>query len=491
MAFEFNLRTEQKLQQRLQMSPQLYQVVEILQLTIAELQERVEQELAENPFLELVEGTAPTGEPIKSEVPIEGTREAVDADKLKETSDVWDAVSENEGFGLESRSSYTSGDEDPKLEAMMNTPGPGITLQEHLLQQVNTMDLEDELLEAARIVVLSLDPGGYLSPDYAELFENEWYDNGEEDEDPRRFNAEVVEDAVRLVRTLDPPGVGAFDIKDCLLLQLEQMPGDNLIAWRVVREYLKELAANKLPEIAKALDVTVETVIEARDIIRRLNPKPGLEFSNEPPHFVVADVIVRERDGQLEVRLNSSAMPRFRLNARLMASLRKRKFAGEEKKFVTQKKEAAHSLLNAVDQRNRILLTIVEKTVEQQRDFYLKGRAHLKPLFMNKMADEIGIDVSTVSRAVSGKYVDCPQGIIPIRMLFTAGYTTEDGDEVSDEAVKEKLKAIVNSEDKAQPLSDHSIVEILKREGISIKRRTVTKYREELEIPNSRQRKRF
>ncbi|GAB4152493.1 MAG: RNA polymerase factor sigma-54 [Planctomycetota bacterium] len=488
MAMDFHLRTDQKLQQRLQMSPQLYQVVEILQLTIAELQARIEQEVAENPFLEIVEGSVSSPAQVQDEMVIEGSTEALNQEKAGETKDVWDAMAENDDFGLHTRTASFSGDEDPKLEAMMNTAAPSISLSEHLSMQLHLLDLPAPVLEACEVLASALDSRGYLRPDYWVYFENVMY---ESEEERRAFTNEEINEAFRIIRTLDPAGVGAVSASDCLLLQLEQMEGDLQVEKAIVSNHLEDLAANKLPEIAKALSVPIERVIEAREKIRTLNPRPGLEYDNTPPQYITVDVLVKERDGELEVMLNESAMPRLRFNRHLLSSIRPRDLSKDEKKFIATKKESAQALLNAVSQRNRILLTIVSKTTEHQRDYYLKGRKYLKPLLMKDLADELGIDVSTVSRAVSGKYVDCPQGIIPIRELFTAGYTKADGDLVSDEAVKERLKALISGENPQKPLSDQEIATIFNKEGVSISRRTVTKYREELEIPNSRLRKKY
>jgi RNA polymerase sigma-54 factor len=301
-----------------------------------------------------------------------------------------------------------------------------------------------------------------------------------------------IEAGVKLLQTLDPAGVGARDIRECLLLQLDSFKGDHSIERFIVESHLESLAGNKLPDIAKALNEPLERVKLAADFIKRnLNPKPGLLFDNEAPRYIVPDVIIREIDGDLEVSLNNSAMPRIRFNSKLLKMIEKQELSKEDQDFVSGKRESAKWLLSAVEQRKRTLLSISEAVAKKQKKFFLYGVNHLKPLFMKNLADELGIDVSTVSRAVSGKYVDSPQGIIALREMFTTGYDSGYEGEVSGQSVKEELKRLVASEDRRHPLSDDALAEAFRKKGIDISRRTITKYRAELDIPNTRLRKQF
>ncbi len=504
MSLEMHLSAHQKLAQQLKMSPQMYQTIQMLQYPLLELREKIEQEFTENPFLEIVEERPSPDEMRASEgeMVIEGSQEDLERRKREEVRDIIEALREEweEGRSLRSapRGAAYSGDEDPKRAALESYAAPSVNLADHLLLQLHLLGLDPRLETAVEILIRMLDRNGYLPEDYLEAVKELAEKDDERDEEAERFprlpeggfSEEEIEKAVEVLQSLDPPGIGARSMTECLLLQLDRLEGDYEVEKRIVKEHLELLAANKLPEIAKELGVPLERVKEAADFIRRnLNPKPGLLFDSEPPSYVVADVIIRERDGELEVSLNEQELPRLRFKRKYLSMLSKVRLNKKEKEFVSSKKESARWLLNAIDQRNRTLYRIAEAVARHQRDFFLKGKRYLKPLLMKDLAEELGIDVSIVSRAVSGKYVDCPQGIIPLRSLFTGGYRTAGGEEISDEAIKEEIRLLIAKEDKRKPLSDEAIMRELRKKNIDIKRRTVTKYRAELGIPNTRERK--
>ncbi len=499
MAMEMQLKPQQKMLQKLQMSPQMYQTIEILHIPLIELRERIEEELLKNPLLEEVEQRVSLEPefPEQGEMIIEGSVEDIQQRKLEDTKEILNAQEEEYSDYRPSRSTVSDSEEDPKSAAMQNTAAPSCSLFEHIMQQARLMDLPLPLFTVIHVLASSLDRRGYLISDHRELVEHLKHRLQNEELEPEfapllDASVEDIDESLRILRTLDPAGIGASNVIECLLLQLDRMEGEHEIERQIIKHHLNLIAANKLPEIASILNISLERVNHAVNVIKKnLDPAPGVAFDSEPTHYVQADVIIKEIHGELEVSLSKNMLPRVRINNRLLQRLNRQEMTKENKEFIEGNRESAKWLLSAIKHRESTLLRVAKAVAVAQKDFFLKGRYHLKPLLMKDMADQLGVDVSIISRAVNKKHVDCPQGIIPLRELFTSGYSNDLGATISDETVKEELKRIVESEDKSKPLSDAAIEKRLKARNIPISRRTITKYRKELKIPNTRLRKQF
>lgn len=307
---------------------------------------------------------------------------------------------------------------------------------------------------------------------------------------------EEIEAALRVVQSLDPAGVGAIGqgnegLKHCLVLQLDRDPGEYPLERELIQNHLDDIAKNRLPQISKSTGASIDEIKEAIEIIRTLNPLPGKGFESESNAFVRPDVIIDEEDGVYKVRVSENAMPSIRISSYYRELLERSRKDPEIRKYVKGKIDSAEWLLHAIQQRKSTLQRVAEEVVEHQQDFFHKGVRALRPLKMQDIADKIGVNVSTVSRAISGKYFQAPNAIKELKFLFTGGTTKDDGSTESRDSVIMRIKDLIAEENASKPLSDARIVELLKKDGISISRRTVTKYREAEGIPSSRERRQF
>jgi RNA polymerase sigma-54 factor len=304
---------------------------------------------------------------------------------------------------------------------------------------------------------------------------------------------EEAEDVLELIQTFEPPGVGARDLRECLLIQLEQSNAKHHydLEIRIVRDHLDDVVNNRLPKIAKALNEPVEVIDEAIAFVRTLNPKPGRLFSQPQVHYVIPDVVVEQVDGKWEVRVEDSYIPRIHISKHYQEMLKTAADDPKVRAYVKKKIDSAKWLMESIEQRKATLNRIAQEIVDYQTPFLEKGVDALRPLKMQYIADRVGVHVSTVSRAIAEKYMQTPRGIFALKFFFTGGTTRADGEEKSIVAVKQKVRDILEKEDKSNPLSDEEIAAALKKEGLDIARRTVTKYRKQLGIPSSRQRRKF
>ncbi len=468
-----SLRTEQRLVQ----SPQMIQAMQVLQMPLMELKDQVEQELQENAFLERKDETE-NGETAVATPPQEQPIE----DRLhRELSAEMDQLEARLEPTWRNRvGSYSGDDEDKKLEALNNTPGRSTSLPEYLMTQVRTQESEPNLIRVIEHVVYSLDRNGRLA------------------ESPEQIAQELAvpiplaEEAVQVVRDLDPIGVGARDLRDCLLMQLDHMTFVRPLTRTIVENHLDDLAMNRLPKIAKDTGASIEEIVESRDFLRvHCNPHPGSEFSGPAPTGVVPDVVIEEVDGRFEVKTQRGSLPDLSLspiNRNLLQEARKDPKLYE---WLRRKIEAAKWFIEAVHQRQNTIERVATEIVRRQEGFLRHGVQQLKPMKMQDIADAVHVHISTVSRAASGKYIQTPQGIFDMKRFFSSGTQSDSGDMVSQQAVKDTLKQIVDAEDKDNPLSDDQLVEELGKRGIHIARRTVTKYRKALGIDSSTRRKSF
>ncbi|MBI4540356.1 MAG: RNA polymerase factor sigma-54 [Gemmatimonadetes bacterium] len=296
---------------------------------------------------------------------------------------------------------------------------------------------------------------------------------------------------LEVVQTFDPPGVGARNIRECVLLQLQQAGMEDTRVFVIVRDHFDDVVSHRWAEIAKAMGITVRQVQDAADEIAQLDPKPGLRYSPARDEYVIPDLIVEKIDGEYMVFLNDTSLPRLRISRAYQEIVRnKDQFKGENKEFISNKLNSAQWMIQAIEQRRQTMLRVMNFIVDRQRDFFEQGVQHLKPLTLREVADAIGMHESTISRVTNEKYVQTPRGVFPLKFFFSSGLSTTTGEDISARGVKDKIGKLVADEDPKKPLTDQAIVEILKSEGVQIARRTVAKYRDQLGILPARMRKR-
>jgi RNA polymerase sigma-54 factor len=500
---------QQRLDQRMILAPRMIQSMEILQLPIMALQERIQQELQENPVLELKDssedGTA--GEPEPVEAPAEerdpGSEELVidesgdnelDFDRLEALSKDWD-----DHFNEEHRPSRNSMDDevDKKHDAMQNMASRPQSLQDYLNDQVAFVDLPAEKMRLVRFVISSyiVDTGYFGRIDEAGQFHQVplgdvalAYDQPATPED--------IEEALNIVQKLDPPGVGARNLSECLLLQITPETPYRDVLRALVQNHLEDIRHNRLPQIQRRTGFDLPTIKEAIEVLKHLNPRPGASFTSDNIPYVVPDILVeRNEAGDYDVRLLDDWVPSIYISQRCISLYKEKGTKPETKDYLKRKIQAATWLLESIEQRRNTLEKVTRAIIQHQRAFLDHGPDHIEPLKMQQIADQVGVHVTTVSRAVDDKWVQTPRGIFPLKRFFGGGTKVkneagvETGEEVAWEVIKNKLLEIIAAEDKANPLSDEDLVAKLNEAGYPVARRTVTKYRKMLDIPSSRQRK--
>lgn len=477
---------QQRLELRMKLAPQIIQSIEILQLPALELQQRLKQELMENPVLEMVES------PVLEEEQLETTEEEAPHEERAKSDQEFEKLREIEDivreYGSQTyRRVVDPSETDRKYEAMQNTAARPVSLQDYLFDQYSLLDTPAELREAARNLIYNINDEGYLlaqNPDRPEDALPEVIESME-----GRATLEQAERALRIIQSLDPPGIGARDLKECLLLQMRH--DDHPVARELITHRLDDLSANRIPKIAKDTGRSLDEVKEAIEFISHLNPRPGTAFSSEVSPYVIPDVVVEYVDGHYEVRLEDDRLPRVYINAAYSRLLRDERTGEAAKDYIRKKIQSARWLIESIEQRRSTLHKIARAIVEIQRPFLERGVAHLVPLKMQTVAQATNVHVSTVCRAIADKYMQTPVGIFPLRFFFTGGTRTTDGRVRSRKSVKQIVKDVVEREDRQNPLSDDEVAARLQAQGLDIARRTVTKYRKALGIPSSRQRKAY
>jgi len=481
-----------RLEQKMKLAPHMIQSMEILQLPILALQERIEQELNSNPVLEIEEPSSPeeessvetqTSEDLgEKELTAETDSEKVeDFERIENLDDDYqDYMSRVEPF----RRRTSTDEPDRKLEAMKNTAAPPQSLHEHLLEQWRLVDADEPIKKAGSTIIDYIDGRGYLTVRLEQLH----------NKDKADFTFDDLKEALELVQKLEPSGVGARDLKECLLIQMAQSSEDMSFESRLVAEHMDELLANHLPDIARKMNCSIEAINHGIGRMSKLDTSPGLRIGKERNHPITADVIVQSPNDSADylVQLADSSLPSLRISS-YYAKMSKDTGAGEKtRKFLQNNIRSAQWIIDAIEQRKNTLLRVAKAVVKYQREFFEKGQLYLKPLPMSKIADDIGIHPATVSRAVAGKYVQCSWGILPLRKFFSGGMEDDNGQAHSWEAIRGKLQQIINEEDKTKPLSDDQIRKKLAQIGINnLARRTIAKYRKLLHIPAARFRKKY
>ncbi|MFA5536059.1 MAG: RNA polymerase factor sigma-54 [Bacillota bacterium] len=451
--------------QKLIITPEFRQAIAILQLQSQELEHFIEQELMENPLLDLTDETV---EDTASQEQGEDTEEKFDQD--------W-----QEYFADGSDLGYVGGGEmRPGIPFEQMVRGEANLVEDLLLQW--RFSVEDPSTRArGEFLIGNLDENGYLKialDEAAEIL---------------KCSLEEVTTVLELVQDLEPVGIGARDLRECLLLQLDKNYGEQPLARTIIENYLEDLGAGRVIKIAKELGVTPIEVQEAGDLIRSFNPKPGAGYlDTDEANNIVPDVLVRQIEGEYLVLVNEQLGPRLRINSQYSRLLSgEKQFEAKDKKFLEERLQAALWVIKSIEQRRLTLYRVVNSIINFQKDFLAEGVTKLKPLTLREVAKELEIHESTVSRAISNKYVQTPRGLFEIKYFFASGVEKYSGQSTSAESIKDKMVKLIEREDKFSPLSDRAITEELQGSGIKISRRTVAKYREELEIPTAGQRKRF
>ena len=439
--------------------------MDILQLGVADLELRIEKEFTENPALELVEPT---------EAEQNSTGEGTDS----ETARLLEIVDRmQKPMTGERRQINSSAGSDAKHEALMNTADRPESLESFLLRQLLLLDLDSQQRHACELVCGNLDERGWFIDDCEDLA----LCSG--------ISLDKVQQALAIVRRLDPPGVAAQGLADCLLLQL----GSDIetIEYRIISECIDDLLGNSLPRIATKLSISLGEVQEACDLIRQLDPAPGSSFIDTSHHVIVPEITVDEVGDRYVARLSSDRLPDLRISPTCTAILKEPEVKKEVAKYIRNRVESARWLIQAIEQRRRTLIDIAQAIVDRQQDYLRDGPAHIHALTMQEIADVTGVHISTVSRSSNGKYMQTSNGVIELRRLFTGGIAREDGGLESRESICETIRGIIDAEDNNYPLSDTQLAKRLTSKGIKIARRTVTKYRERTGIPQAKLRKRY
>ncbi|MFG0256624.1 MAG: RNA polymerase factor sigma-54 [Phycisphaerales bacterium JB043] len=503
----FETSQQMKLGQQMKLAPRMIQSMEILQLALPALQERIEQELESNITLELIEPTREGAQPT-SEDETSGTvreldigDESHDFERLDAFESSYTEAAENEYGSTSSkrfadletgRARVASGERDAKMDAMANTAARGESMTEQLLKQWGLSELDDRVTALGELIIAALDPDGYLRTEVETLI----------DQAPpvlAPIAADEMEEALIAVQhVLEPAGIAARDTRECLLLQLHAMEeqADDVdlgFVQALIEDHLDDLLQNRLPRIADALDVEVQRISEAISWMHRLDPSPGRTLAPDEPSVIIPDAIVEydEEENRYIAYLNDRVLPNLRINREYAKMVRERDTEASTKDFIKTNITNAEWLIDAIEQRKRTLVRVLNVVAEAQRDFFDEGPESLRPLPMTQVADQLGIHVATVSRAVSGKHIETPRGVFPLRRFFSGGTQTESGDEVSWDAIKAALQDVIAGEDTSAPLSDEALSRAMKERGIEIARRTVAKYRTQLGIPSARMRKTF
>ncbi|MDX2058111.1 MAG: RNA polymerase factor sigma-54 [Gemmatimonadales bacterium] len=486
------------LRQELRINPRLYQAMDMLYMPMMDLQQHLKQELLVNPFLELLEPEEESDQP-------EATAEQEKDKKEKEDEIDWEEILLN-GFDVGgSKAQY----EDQEYLEPICVEQPDLI--DHLREQLQLMNLSPRQQLLSEEFLGNIKEDGYLSASLEEILGSvnallESHFDGDDESDDEDADAPPKPPAVRAVplfelaevesmlatiQRLDPPGVGARDLKECLTIQLREAKEMESLSYRLVTEAFPDLIAHRWNDLAKRFGVDPGKVQAAADALARYDPKPGLKYSNRGDGYIIPDLIVDKVDGKYHVSLNDTGVPRLRLSRSYQDVARDKKaLTQENKEFIAQKMNSANWMIQAIEQRRQTMLKVMNFIVDRQRAFFEKGVEYLKPLTLREVAEVISMHESTVSRVTNEKFVQTPRGVLPLKFFFSSALTTASGEDASARSIRAKLQKMVGEEEATKPLTDQQIVHRFKEQGIQIARRTVAKYRDQLGILPARMRKR-
>jgi RNA polymerase sigma-54 factor len=507
------------LRQELRVNPRLYQAMDMLYMPMMDLQQHLKQELLANPFLELLEPEEETAEPLTAE-------QEKQQEKQKEKQDEvdWEEILLN-GFEV-------GGTREQYEQLEYNEPVTVETrnLIDHLREQLQMLTLTPRQLLLAEEFLGNINEEGYLAASLEEilgsvnqLMAGHVQGRGEDGEDgelddfdgsapsapavaesapsspssasspssPPFYTIQEAEEMLTVIQRLDPSGIGARDLRECLLIQLVELADTASLTYRLVSEAFPDLIAHRWNDLAKRFGVEPVAVQAAADQLSRLDPKPGLRYSEQTDGYIIPDLIVEKIGVRYHVFLNDTGMPRLRLSRSYQEIARdKKKMTPENREFIASKMNSANWMIQAIEQRRQTMLKVMNFIVDRQRDFFEKGIEYLKPLTLREVAEVINMHESTVSRVTNEKYVQTPRGVLPLKFFFSSALSTSSGEDASARSIRAKLEKMVGEENSAKPLTDQQIVHLFQEQGIQIARRTVAKYRDQLGILPARMRKR-
>ncbi len=466
----------QQMRQEQRLTPQLIQSMNILQLNVASLEQRIQEELEQNPVLEY--------DPRAAQESSDGEESAAASDGDGDGLEVLEWLSEQYEFDSGDRPSVIRGhnlERDAKMDAMSNTASRPINLYEHLMDQWALVEMDEDVARAGEAIINHIDRDGLLRTPLEVVAESV----------RPPLVPEVLDAAMKRVQQLEPVGVGARDLRECILLQLQALPGDNSLEETLIRSHFEDVVKNRLPQVAKAIGCDIEELKEAIQVIARLTPTPGLSVSDREVPMIKPDVIVDYADdgSGYAVTLARGNEPRLRISRNYLQMLKDRTQDKSARDYLRKKHESASALLDAIVFRRDRLLEVAQAVVERQKDFFDQGTQGMKVLRMSELAEQFGCDPSTISRTVADKYLQAPRGIYALREFFVGGTESHDGESTSWDTVKARVQEVIAEEDKSNPLSDEQVAQILGLEGIDLSRRTVAKYRQQLAIPTARRRR--
>ena len=464
------MQQTQNLSMQQVLAPQLQQSLVILQAPMLELRNIVQQELQTNPVLEEEAPETPTAEEQQQQ-----------NDDFKEEFDQLAKLDEEWREYMAQNSSYSgrSEDEEERRQFFFDSIANQETLQQHLIGQINGAELGTSDRRLAELIIGNIDDNGFLQTNSEEMNAN----TGVPVTDLRRI--------LEIIQTFHPVGVGAVDLRDCLLIQLRRSGKENTLEYQIISKHLDELGKRRFPEIARRLGVTVDQIQQAAYSIATLDPKPGAIFAPDPNNYVLPDVSVEKVGDKYLVMLNGEQIPHLRISKTYKDLMSQNGSGGDVKDYIREKIRSGKFLIKSIHQRQQTISNIANQIVSRQEEFLDNGTAFLRPMTMVQIAEAVGVHETTVSRAISGKYISTPQGVYEMRYFFTPGYQTANGESMSNTSVKEAILDLIKGESATNPLSDKDIVSILSERGIPIARRTVAKYRNELNILPSNMRKQY
>ena len=457
------------------LAPQLQQSLLILQAPLLELRNLVQQEMETNPVLEELANENSPEEPEEKKTTTSSDEEfKAEFDQLAKLDDEWrDYMAQSSSY------SGRSQEAEDKRQFFFDSIATQETLQQHLMGQLNQTVLSGDDRKTAEMIIGNIDDNGFLQTNPEEMALNTGIAQDE------------FENILTLIQSFYPPGVGAQDLRECLLIQLKREGRQNSLEYKIISEHMADLGKRRFPEIARRMGISVEQVQKCANNIAQLDPRPGAIFATAPQNYVLPDVTVEKVNSEYQVILNGEQIPHLRISNTYKDIMAQDGNGNEVKDYIRDKIRSGKFLIKSIHQRQQTISNIAHQIVSRQREFFDHGSSHLKPMTMVQIADAVGVHETTVSRAISGKYMSTPQGVFEMKYFFTPGYQTATGESMSNTSVKEAILDLVKNEDGNAPLSDKEIVEILSQRGIPIARRTVAKYRTELNILPSNMRRKY
>ena len=466
------IQMSQRLYLQQKQSPQQVLLSSLLQLPVLRLEQRIKQELELNPLLE-------EDMELEEIIEMDEKQEKEDEDEEDEEEEKEEEIDWDEILNDEDNFEIKAPREHPEEEQNRVEPAP-VTLMDSLMDQLFLAPLDEKGKEIGEYILWCLDDDGYLACDVDVIAE--------------QFSTtpEEVEKVLNIIQKFDPPGIAARNLQECLLIQLNEYEEPDRLAVKMVTECFEDFTNKRFEKLSKCLNIPLSEVKRVIEVVSKLNPKPGYRYVSDGENYIIPDVVVKKEDGKFTITLNDYNIPRLRINNTYKNLLKdKQNVSKETKDYIRQKLESARWLINSIYQRRSTILRVMESILNHQRAFFEKGKEHLRPMILKDVADEVGLDISTVSRVTSGKYVQTDFGIFELKYFFSERMETDSGESVSNKLIKAKIKSIIEAENPRKPYNDQKISELLKQDGFRVARRTVAKYREQMMIPVARLRRKI